>query len=186
MGQLYRAGPGGALDVGDADAKNAGVAQAEGGGGMSEANKAAIRRLYERVYNEGDAGFVDEAYARDVELHIAGIPEDPFGPQPVKELAVMTRTAFPGIRVTIDDLIASGDKVVASVSFNGGFQGTFNGHSPRTNLSWWRRIEIYRLANGVIVEQWGDRDDYTLLQRLGVAAPRFEDARPIARAEGRL
>jgi predicted ester cyclase len=153
---------------------------------MSEANKAAIRRLYERVYNQGDIDLIDEMYSREVELHIAGIPEDPFGPQPVKELAAMTRTAFPGIRVTIDDLIAADDKVVASVSFNGAFRGTFNGHSPHMNLSWWRRIDVYRLANGVIVEQWGDRDDYTLLQRLGVAAPPFEDTRPNARAGGRL
>ncbi len=153
---------------------------------MSEANKAAIRQLYERVYNEGEIGLIDEMYSREVELHIAGIPEDPFGPQPMKELALMTRTAFPGLRVTIDDLIASGDKVVASVSFNGAFQGQFGGHSPRMNLSWWRRIDIYRLANGTIVEQWGDRDDYTLLQRLGVAVPHFEDSRPSARAGGRL
>ena len=153
---------------------------------MSEANKAAIRRLYERVYNRGDIDLIDEMYSREVELHIAGIPEDPFGPQPIKELATMTRTAFPGIRATIDDLIASDDKVVASVSFNGAFQGTFNGHSPRANLSWWRRIDVYRLTNGVIVEQWGDRDDYTLLQRLGVATPQFEDTRPNARAGGRL
>ena len=76
--------------------------------------------------------------------------------------------------------------MVASVSFNGGFQGTFNGHSPSANLSWWRRIEIYRLANGVIVEQWGDRNDYTTLRRLGVAVPHFEDSRPNARAGGRL
>ena len=153
---------------------------------MSEANKAAIRRLYNQVYNEGDIGLIDEMYSLDVELHISGIPEDPFGPQPIKELATMTRTAFPSVHVTIDDLVAADDKVVASVSFNGAFQGAFNGHSPRANLSWWRRIDIYRLANGVIVEQWGDRYDYTTLQRLGVAVPRFEDNRPNARSGGRL
>ena len=153
---------------------------------MSEANKAAIRRLYNQVYNEGDIGLIDEMYSPDAELHIAGIPEDPFGPQPIKELATMTRTAFPSVHVTIDDLVAADDKVVASVSFNGAFQGAFNGHSPGANLSWWRRIDIYRLANGVIVEQWGDRDDYTTLQRLGVAVPHFEDSRPNARTGGRL
>lgn len=152
----------------------------------TEANKATIRRLYREVYNEGNVGLIDELYSREVELHIAGIPEDPFGPQPVKELAMMTRTAFPGARVIIDDLVAAGDKVVASVSFNGAFQGEFSGHSPGKNLSWWRRIDIYRLQNGVIVEQWGDRDDYTLLQRIGVAVPHLADTRPNARAGGRL
>ena len=153
---------------------------------MSEANKAFIRRLYHEVYNRGRTELIREMYAPDVELHIAGIPEDPFGPQAVEQLVAMTLTAFPSIHVTIDDLIASGDRVVASISFNGAFQGDINGISPRRNLSWWRRIDIYRVVRDRIVEQWGDRDDFTVLQRLGVGVPPVEDERPVPREFGRL
>ena len=153
---------------------------------MSEQNKAFIRNLYAEVYNDGRVDLIDDLYAPDVELHIAGILEDPFGPEPIKQLVTMTRTAFPSIHVTVDDLIAAEDRVVACVSFTGTFQGIGMGASPRANLSWWRRIDVYRILNGRIVEQWGDRDDYAMLQRLGVAVPTFNDARPTPREFGRL
>ena len=153
---------------------------------MSEENKAFARRLYEEVYNKGDLALIDELYAPDVELHIAGILEDPFGPEPIKQLVAMTRMAFPSIRVTVDDLIAAEDRVAACISFTGAFQGVGMGTSPRANLSWWRRIDVYRIVNGRIVEQWGDRDDFTMLQRLGVAVPAFNDPRPTPREFGRL
>jgi predicted ester cyclase len=153
---------------------------------LSEQNKIIIRKLYDNAYNQGLIGIIDDMYSPEVELHIAGIPEDPFGPLPIKQLVTMMRTAFPDFHTTIDELIDSGDKVVACVSFNGKFQGTFSGHSPGENLSWWKRIDIYRLYNGKIVEQWGDRDDYTTLQRIGVAVPKVKDERPLAREAGRL
>lgn len=152
----------------------------------AEANKAFARRLYEEVYNKGNVALIDELYAPDVELHIAGILEDPFGPEPIKQLVTMTRMAFPSVRATVDDLIAAEDRVAAQVSFTGAFQGVGMGTSPRANLSWWRRIDVYRIVNGRIVEQWGDRDDFTMLQRLGVAVPAFNDPRPAPREFGRL
>ena len=152
----------------------------------AEANKALTRRLYEEVYNRGNVALVDELYAPDVELHIAGILEDPFGPEPIKQLVSMTRMAFPSVHATVDDLIAAEDRVAAQVSFTGAFQGVGMGTSPRANLSWWRRTDVYRIVNGRIVEQWGDRDDFTMLQRLGVAVPAFNDPRPTPREFGRL
>lgn len=152
----------------------------------AEANKAFTRRLYEEVYNKGNVALVDELYAPDAELHIAGILEDPFGPEPIKQLVSMTRMAFPSVHATVDDLIAAEDRVAAQVSFTGAFQGVGMGTSPRANLSWWRRIDVYRIVNGRIVEQWGDRDDFTMLQRLGVAVPAFNAPRPTPREFGRL
>ncbi len=152
----------------------------------AEANKAFARRLYEEVYNKGNVALIDELYAPDVELHIAGILEDPFGPEPIKQLVTMTRIAFPSVHATVDDLIAAEDRVAAQVSFTGAFQGVGMGTSPRANLSWWRRIDVYRIVNGRIVEQWGDRDDFAMLQRLGVAVPAFNDPRPAPREFGRL
>ena len=153
---------------------------------MSEENKAFVRRLYAEVYNNGRIDLINEMYAPDVELHIAGILEDPFGPEPIKQLVTMTRLAFPLIHVTVDDLVAGEDRVAALISFTGAFQGIGMGTSPRANLSWWKRIDVYRIQHGRVVEQWGDRDDFTMLQRLGVAVPAFNDPRPTPREFGRL
>ena len=122
---------------------------------MSDANKAFIRRLYDEVYNGGRIDLLDELYAFDVELHITGITEDPFGPIPIKQLSDHDPHGVPSIRVVVDDLIAAEDRVVACVSFTGSFQGVTSGISPRENLAWWRRIDVYRVVGECIVEQWG-------------------------------
>lgn len=139
---------------------------------MSDENKAVIRRYYSEVWGRGELGVIDEVFAPDVELHVAGMPEDPFGPAPVKQLAAMAKTAFPGLRVTIEDLIAERDKVVATVSLHGPHDGTAQGASPLEAGAVWRRIDVFRLHRGKIVEHWSDRDDHALLQRLGIAPPR--------------
>ena len=138
---------------------------------MSGENKAVIRRYYREVWEQGKLGVIDELFAPDVELHVAGVPEDPFGPAPMKQLAAMAKTAFPGLRVTIEDLIAERDKVVATVSLHGTHDGSAQGASPREAAAVWRRIDVFRLHRGRIVEHWSDRDDHALLQRLGIAPP---------------
>ena len=138
---------------------------------MSDENKAVIRRYYRDAWEKGELGVIDEVFAPDVELHMAGVPEDPFGPAPVKQLVAMARTAFPGLRVTIEDLIAERDRVVATVSLHGPHGGTTQGASPREPAAVWRRIDVFRLHRGRIVEHWSERDDHALLQRLGIAPP---------------
>ena len=61
---------------------------------MSGENKAVIRRYYREVWEQGELGVIDELFAPDVELHLAGVPEDPFGPAPLKQLAAMAKTAW--------------------------------------------------------------------------------------------
>lgn len=135
---------------------------------MSEANKAIIRRLYHDTINAGNLATVDELYAPDVELHLPGIPEDPYGPGPVKDLLATMRTTFPGLRVTIEDLVVEGDTVAARVTFRQPHPGTLHGVSPRLPPAAWVRLDIFRLFKGRIVEQWADRDDVALLRQLGV------------------
>jgi predicted ester cyclase len=144
------------------------AAGAEGERAMSEANKAIIRRLYHEAIDMGNLAVVDETYAPDVELHVPGIPEDPYGPGPVKQLLATMRVAFPGLRVTIEDLIAEGDTVAARVTFRQPHDGTLDGVSPRLPQGAWVRLDIFRLFRGRIVEQWADRDDSWLLRQLGV------------------
>ncbi len=138
---------------------------------MSEKNKATIRRLYQEALNRGDPAVIEEVYAPDVELHLPGVPEDPFGPAPVHQLFSMVWAAFPGSSATIEDLVAEGDKVVARITLHRPHDGRILGLSPRSEQAAWTRIEVFRLFQGRIVEQWGDRDDVALLRQIGVSAP---------------
>ena len=146
---------------------------------MTEENKAAVRSLYEEALNRGDLAVLDDIYAPDVELHIPGVPEDPFGPAPVRQLLAMIRAAFPGVQAAIEDLVAEGDKVVARVTLHRPHDGHILGLAPQSPLAAWPRIDIFRLFRGRIVEQWADRDDAGLLQQLGVVPPPIERDDPV-------
>ncbi|MEE8519091.1 MAG: ester cyclase, partial [Dehalococcoidia bacterium] len=134
----------------------------------NDGNKAVIRRLYTEALNQGQLGVLDEVYSIDAELHFPGTPEDPYGPGFVRQLFATLRNAFPSIRASVDDLVAEGDKVVARVVFTGHHEGNAAGRSPFGPLSLWTRIDVYRLFQGRIIEQWADRDELGLLGQLGV------------------
>lgn len=141
---------------------------------MTTDNKELVRKLYSEAWERGNLDFIYELYAEGVEIHMQGVPEDPFGPAPMVQLVSMARTAAPGLRVTIDDLISEYDKVVALITIHGGFQGQVSGAKPRENVSVWRRIDVYRFHNGLVVEQWSDRNDITLLRDIGVGVPHVD------------
>ena len=135
---------------------------------MSEENKAIIRRLYNEVHSGGKLDVIDEIYAPDVEVHVPGLPQDPYGPASIKRMISTIREAFPGARVTIEDIVAENDKVVASVAWRGPHLGREQGVSPYDPMVGWPRIDIYRLFKGRIVEQWADRNDLGALHQLGI------------------
>jgi predicted ester cyclase len=138
---------------------------------VSDETKAIVRRLYREVFDQDNLAVIDEVYAPDVELHLPGLPEDPYGPAPIHQLVTMIHTTFAGIRVTIEDIVAEGDKVVARVTFRLPHDGQLLGIGLRRRLATWTRIDIFRLFRGRIIEQWADRDDVGLFEQLGVTLP---------------
>src|SRR5687767_11936865 len=101
----------------------------------AEQNKATIRRLYEQGVE--DPKVIDEVYAPDVELHLPGVPEDPYGPDPVHELFGQIKAT--GARAVIEDLIADGDKVMARVTLCPPHDGQIRGVSPLVPNTAWTR-----------------------------------------------
>jgi steroid delta-isomerase-like uncharacterized protein len=81
----------------------------------------------------------------------------------------MLRAAFPDMRFGVEDVIASGNKVVARVRVTGTHQGEFTG-IPATGKSIDAQlIDIMGMGDdGLCHEHWGVMDQLTLLQQLGV------------------
>jgi predicted ester cyclase len=74
---------------------------------------------------------------------------------------------FPDWKVTVDDIIAEGDKVVARATGQGTHLGEYMGIPPtgkRIKVSW---IAIYRIADGKLAEHWQQIDELGLRQQLG-------------------
>jgi len=133
----------------------------------TEDNKTLIRRFYEEVFNKKNVAALDESYAPDHIDHTLP-PGLPVGPEGTKQAITMTLAGFPDLYVTIEDMIAEGDKVVTRFTTHGTQQGAL-GSIPSTGKQVAvSTIEITRIAGGKIVEDWGLDDRLGMLQQLGL------------------
>jgi predicted ester cyclase len=132
---------------------------------MSEKeNKEIFRRVIEEGYSKGHLDMLDEVFAPDFVEHQAGIlPSTVDG---VKGSISFLRAAFPDLRLTIEEIIASGDKTWARITARGTHQGAFNG-VPSTGKPFAITImDECRFENGKIVEHWGVADQLALMAQI--------------------
>ncbi len=129
-----------------------------------EQNKALVRGyLTNEVLSNGDRATLTRYFSedvvfnnsRDVQQHLARMRA--------------VRSAFPDLRLTIEDQIAEGDKVITRVTFRGTHRGEFRGIAPTGKQVEYSGIAIDRIANGKIVEMWHLSDGLGLLQQIGAA-----------------
>ena len=127
------------------------------------ANLAIVRRLLEEGWNQGRLEVVDELVARDaVPAHQSPSP----GRQSWKDAIVMYRSAFPDLTYRIDDLFGAEDKVVLRWTATATDTVGFMGRPPTGRRASATGINIYRIADGMLVEHWEEWDLAGLLQQL--------------------
>jgi steroid delta-isomerase-like uncharacterized protein len=132
----------------------------------TDANKDLVRR-YQEAHNTNNLAALDAIVAADLITHslMPGVPPGLEGGKLVHGVAV---AAFPDFRADIEDLIAEGDKVVARMIFRGTHTGSeFMGIPPSGQSFAFTATAIFRIANGKIVEHWGEEDSVGWLQQLG-------------------
>jgi steroid delta-isomerase-like uncharacterized protein len=130
-------------------------------------NKALVQRFFEEVINQRNLAALDQF------AHPGGVNHTmpPGMPQESNQFLGQYLNAFPDVKATVEDLMADGDKVVARVSYRGTHQGAFRGIPPTGKQIAVTGINIFRIANGQLVEHWGLTDRLAVLQQLGVVPP---------------
>jgi predicted ester cyclase len=141
---------------------------------MSEDNKRLVRRALEEIYAKGNLELADELVHPDFVDHEPAHPEQPTGPESVKQTVGHVQSAFGGLRFEIEDEIAEGDKVVQLVVMSGCHTGPLMGCEPTGKEFAVRHTYIWRIADDKIVDHWGSRDDLGLLGQLGLLPLREE------------
>ncbi len=134
--------------------------------------RQAMTEFIERVWNQGDLAYADEVFHPKATSPSA--PGIPVGPEGVKMLAGMIRSAFPDYRMRIDLLAGEPDKVAARFIQSGTQKGDFMGIPPAGRHAEWTETGILRFEGGKVVESWYEADMLGLMQQLGVggaAAP---------------
>ena len=132
-----------------------------------EQNKALIRRV-EEAWQADDWDTLDDLFARDMISH-AAVPYLPPGLSGWKMAHQQMRRAVPDRQVTLEDVIAEGDRVVVRCRMVGTNQGGLpwagvapNGH--RIDMEW---ISIYRIEGQRVAEHWAINDMMRLVQQIG-------------------
>lgn len=134
----------------------------------TEENKIHVRRLYEEVFNQKNPAAIDDYFAPDVIDHSLP-PGVPGGIEGVKLTISLFLAAFPDLHITVEDLIAEGDKVVARWTLRGTHQGASLGMPPTGKQVTMPGISIVRLEGSKSAEQWVIHDQLGMLQQLGLA-----------------
>jgi len=130
---------------------------------------AAFRKVVEQAYSRGDLAVLDEVFAADFVEHQAGIvPPNLDG---VKGSITALRSAFPDLTLTVEDIIAGGDRTWARLTGRGTHSGPFMGLPPTGRSFAITVIDICRFSDGKIAEHWGVADQLTLMVQIG-ALPR--------------
>src|SRR6266516_2389300 len=121
----------------------------------TEDNKALSRRLFQEFWDQKNLAVADELLAANHVDHTPGSPPGlPPGPEGLKQFAAVYFTAFPDLRITIDDLVAEGDKVVTRWTTRATHQGDLMGIPPTGKQVTITGITIDRIAGGKIAETW--------------------------------
>ena len=127
---------------------------------------ATLRRMYD-LLNRQDIEAFGDVLAEDFVEH-EQLPGGPPTKEGVKAFFRMQIAAFPDLAMTVEDVVAGGDKVVARVRFTGTHQGEFMGLPATGRTVDVPLIDIMRFSDdGLVHEHWGVLDAMTMMRQLG-------------------
>jgi steroid delta-isomerase-like uncharacterized protein len=135
-------------------------------GGRVEHNKAVARAVFD-AWSTGELERLDELVAADVVHH------DPYDPNGADGLAGMKRTielnraAFADMRLTVEDQVAEGDRVVTRWRGEMTHTGDLGGVAATGRRVTITGITIDRFEDGKVVEAWRSMDTLGLLRGIG-------------------
>lgn len=121
----------------------------------------------EEVVNGGNLAVVDSYIAPTYVRHDPGLPFDVQGPDGVRQLVTVYRTAFPDIHFDRQALVGDRDRVAVYWLIRGTHQGILMGMSPTGKTIEISALEIFRLAGTKIAEHWAVVDYTAMFQQLG-------------------
>jgi predicted ester cyclase len=134
----------------------------------AESPKELVLRMHEELLRTRDPGRVEEFFASNFVSHNLppGLPE---GVEGVKRFFGMFRDALSDLDVTVDDVVAEGDRVAVATTTTGRHDGELFGVAPTGRRVAVTGIDLVRV-DGKIVEHRGLTDTVGLLRQLGEGA----------------
>ena len=134
----------------------------------AEANVDLVARFYAEVWNGGKRTRLAGYIADDHAFHDPATPEVPVGPDGVAQIVAGLRRTFPDLALTLDDVVARGDRVAVRFALRGTHRGRFLGAEGTDRAVEVAGVAVHRIADDQIAETWLSWDTFGLAQRLGL------------------
>jgi steroid delta-isomerase-like uncharacterized protein len=148
---------------------------------MNDQNKMLARRIFEEGFSKGDLSVAEQILAPN---HVSHDPNNPptyqQGPRGMQDIIKIYRTAFPDLKMTIDDQIMDGDRVVTRWTARGTHKGQLMEIAPTNKNVTVTGMTVDKIQNGKIVESWVQWDMAGMLQQVGMRkeSSRTDGGRP--------
>ena len=130
-----------------------------------ERNKALVRRFVDEIFLKGDFGAVDELLTDDFTPHTWGDMQP--GRDGLKKAIARVSKGLSDTKMSIDDVIAEGDRVAVRLTSSAKQTGEFMGMPPSGKRYEIGEIHIFRLRDGRVAEHWHQADFLGMLRQLG-------------------
>jgi steroid delta-isomerase-like uncharacterized protein len=132
----------------------------------SPAANVELLRAGLEAFNSGDADECVALMAPDFVINLAELPEPQHGREVWQQGFELMRRAFPDLKARIEDIVAAQDKVAVRLRFRGTHSGEFLGIPATGRAIEYVSHEFYRIADGLIAEEWICSDLATLLRQI--------------------
>jgi steroid delta-isomerase-like uncharacterized protein len=123
-----------------------------------------LTETFVRMLNTHDPDLVDEFVASEYRNHNAFVDD---GREANRTFWAGFFAALPDLTATMEDLIASGDRVVGRFVYRGTHLGDFMGIPASGQPVEMRSIDIWRVADGMFVEHWDELNTLQVFQQMG-------------------
>lgn len=135
-------------------------------------SRALARRFVHDFWNNGNLYVADVLFDPDVVCHDPATPLLGMGPEAMKKLVTIYRSAFPDLIIQIEEMIAERDLVVIRWSSSGTHRGEFAGIAPTGKRIATNGITMARIYRGVITELFTNWDALGLMRQIEGARAR--------------
>ncbi len=136
-----------------------------------ERNKDLIYQ-FAGVFNSADWDMLDDLLADDFLRHSQATTDmQVTSCADMKQLMKLYQTFAPDQKLTIEFLIAEGDKVAGYGVYSGTNTGPLGDFPPTGKEFNLKNISIFRIENGRIAEQWVEWDNLAIMTQLGLFPP---------------
>jgi predicted ester cyclase len=144
--------------------------------GQEQAAQAVIlaARRYAAFWNTGEPRYAEAALAQNFVDRTLPSGRPP-GFKGVLEASKNFSAAIPDLRAEIEELLVVNDRAVVRYTFMGHFTGAFKDVKSDGRVISFRAVDIYRVQNGQISDNWHLEDNLSLMQQLGAVNPKQGD-----------